>query len=122
MVDNPAERVADSGVETLAVNPAERVADPGVEALAVNPAERLADPGVEALHQHAADGQHPEADDDSENAEIDLLMQSAQEHDERDESRRVRAGEYRPVTVPVSRALFPLAKARGSKIIFAPNQ
>ena len=91
-------------------------------ALAINPAERAADPDMEALQQVAADGTHPVADNDSESAEIDRLMQSAHEHDEPDEIKRVRASEYRPVTVPVSRALFPLAKARGSKIIFAPNQ
>ena len=62
-----------------------------------NPAaERAANPDVEAVQQQvAAFIDHPEAvvdDDDPESAEIDLLMQSAQDHDESDDNKRVRAG------------------------------
>ena len=58
---------------------------------------------------------------DSEDDEINTLMASAQSHDEKDEVKRARSSVFSPVKVPVSRALFPMAKRTGAKVIFTTS-
>ena len=57
---------------------------------------------------------------DLEAEEVDRLMLTAQDHDVEDESKRVRASRFKPVSsYPASRTLFALAKPKGSNIVFA---
>ena len=59
------------------------------------------------------------ADEELDDDEIDFLMLTAQEHDMEDESKRVNASEFRPVSSqPASRILFAKAKRDGAKIVF----
>lgn len=57
---------------------------------------------------------------DPESEEVDLLMQTAQDHDEEDEVKRVQASLFMPVSSkPASRVLFAKAKPKGARIVFA---
>ena len=56
-----------------------------------------------------------------ESVEIEHLMATAQGHDGEDETKRVQASRYVPVSKPASRNLFGIAKARGARIVFASD-
>ena len=50
--------------------------------------------------------------------EIDKLMEEAQEHDLPDEIKREQASMFELVKIPVSRVLFTLARPEGARILF----